>query len=314
MAFFWRRVTGTVAVTEDPEGWCLARLVRSRGEGPPRVTLCRRIDRSAGRGAVGRAIREGGARGCRLVGVLAQEHYQLFPLDAPLAPREEWADLVRWRIQDRLEYDVAEAVVDLFDLPPTAAAPGVAKVYVVAAREGLVRACADFLLAMRLGIQAIDIPPLALLNLVLLLPASVAGAGVGVLLGSTQGWMVMIVREGVLYLVRSLPVGPLATEDGARPWEGLAGEVRRTLDYYESLFNASPITRLFYVGPPSQENWDPPSSLARRLEVVTEAFPIHQLLTFDRPVDPGLLSRCLVVLGAGLRRWPESINGQLPSD
>lgn len=173
--------------------------------------------------------------------------YQLLLVDSPTVPDNEVAQAVRWRIGDLLDYPVEEAVVDVFDMPRQARAQNADLVYAVAVKRDLVDEFAQLFKRRRLRLEAIDIPELTLKTIAARMPDH--ARGVAWLHLGTEDAVLIVVRDGILYLARQIEGGlnEIASADPDMR-QGFASrfalEAQRSLDYYESHYDQAPVACL----------------------------------------------------------------------
>ncbi len=183
----------------------------------------------------------------RCVAVLPRAHYQVLPLDAPDVPRDEWAQAIRWRLKDSVEFAVDDAAVQLLELPHDSSQRRRAQVLVVAAPRqplsDLVRAAEDSGHAW----TAIDIAETALRNICALVAEP--GQVLALLhLGPTQGALVITVHDELL-LSRpiALDLQQLQSADETlrlAAFDRAGLELQRTLDGFERQFSHLSLARL----------------------------------------------------------------------
>ncbi len=181
-----------------------------------------------------------------LSAVLGTDDYHLVQVERPDVQAAELREAVRWRLQDAIDFPVEEATIDIFEMPDTPRRSGTKMLFVVAARTAAVRGVGDALTQHARGFDVIDIPELCLRNLSELLPQD--EKGVALMMLREQTAQLVVTRQGVLYLARRIDLGSRTAvnlED-----TGLAGdidtgsialELQRSLDYYESHFDQTPI-------------------------------------------------------------------------
>lgn len=244
------------------------------------------------------------------ISLLEMGQYTLFPVEEPQVPRAERAAAIKWRVKDRLDFPVTEAVVDVFDMPGGPSGRSSGKVYVVAARESEVRECAQHFLGAKLNLVAIDILELALANLTNLLEEN--QEGICLLRLGKEGGIVQVTRQDALYLSRTIDVGTRTLVNSVNPnadsnalaasqvMDTIALEVQRTLDYYESYFSATPVARL-YVAPMAPHFPHFEEALAEKMGVMVGRLPVQRLFAGAEEQEPELLARCLPAMGAALR-------------
>src|SRR4029450_12132281 len=124
-------------------------------------------------------------------------------------------------------------VFDVFEIPDPPRRTNARMMFAVAARSQAIQRVANLISPVARGFDVVDIPELCQRNLSALLPQD--QKGVALLTLSDRFAQLVLTREGVLYLTRRIDLA----DSGA-----LALEVQRSLDYYESHYDHSPITHL----------------------------------------------------------------------
>lgn len=273
----------------------------------PAVVFCeeREFDASEPK-SIERISRELHADRFQCITLLHPDQYQMFTVEAPAVRPEELKAAVRWRIKDMIDYHVDDAVVDVLDVPPAAAAPAKNHfMYVVVTRAESVRSIVDFFDRGRISLEVIDIPEAAQRNLA----AYMEPEGRGVLLVSfdKHGGLITFTSGGELYLSRRIDVSAadlVEDNDGLRGanLDRAALEVQRSLDHFERQFSYVSLDRVLVAPLPR------PTDLVERI-----AANIHlsvQPFDLDAVVDVGdsdklstAEGRCrwLKLIGAGLR-------------
>ena len=187
--------------------------------------------------------------GAGCVAVLAADSYQLMQVEMADLPMDEKRDAARWQIREMLNYPADQAVIDLFDVPPytTDKRP---LTYAVAASKKLLQQRFEQLSAAGLNLAAIDIAEFALRNLTDLFVED--SRGIAILLLQENEGLLVIARDGTLYLTRSFPIGmnallPYADGDVEALTEqvdSIVLEIQRSFDYCESTFHLPVVSRL----------------------------------------------------------------------
>ncbi|MBF0124923.1 MAG: hypothetical protein HQL60_06280, partial [Magnetococcales bacterium] len=254
----------------------------------------------------------------RFTGLMLPSSYMLFPAEAPQVPEAEIGNAIRWRIKDRLDFPIQEAVVDVFTVPESrAVAADQQMVYVVAAREAAVRSCAEPFQRLKLDLQRIDILELALLNLMALTEDD--ADGIGLLFLDRSSGVVLAGRDKRMFIARPIDYGlnqllesvngranASANELGASfVLDSIALEVQRTLDYYESHFSQPPAVALHIIPMPVPIE-GLLEALGDKLGMRVRDFAVRDLLEFSVAVDDADVARCLPAIGAALHRGGES--------
>lgn len=230
---------------------------------------------------------------------------------------DELRQAVRWRIKDRLDYDIEQAVIDVVDIPGQRERGRTPLIYVVAAHEDRVRRYVDLFEQAEAKLDCIDIPELAQRNIASLVPADAQGLAL-LSLASGSG-LLTLTRDGVLYLARefeqgvqALQLAPPAQVEGSdlslsgmapeqqRLLDSMVLEVQRSLDYYESHFAQPPINSLL-LAPPGDSLAEVVPYLDSQLAQQVELLDLNTLLVGDAPLEPAMQGSCFTAIGLALR-------------
>jgi MSHA biogenesis protein MshI len=182
--------------------------------------------------------------------------------------------------------------IDVFAMPPRPQLGTARQVFVVAAEQWRVNEQSAMVAAASRQLDVVDIPELALRNLMALVPGESAGCA---LLVAARGFVqILISRGGNLYVVRKI--------DGsvAHDAEHIGLDVQRSLQYYESHFDSPPITRLL-VAPANEQTEKLAPLLAAATGLQVEPIQISALLSSDGPFPVIDQPEQLLALGAALR-------------
>ncbi|TDY04070.1 MSHA biogenesis protein MshI [Thiohalophilus thiocyanatoxydans] len=266
-----------------------------------------------------RLLAQEGLAGMRVSTLLDVGEFDLQLIEAPDVTAEELRAAVRWRIKDRLDYALDEAVLDVFPIPGQQERGRPPMVYVVAARQAQVKRYIDLLENAGADLCCVDIPELAQRNLAVRLNEDARGVAM-LSLGPDAG-LLTLTCDGVLYLAREIDVGYRALESAAPPPEGKAGglqlaenllpdqrraletlvlEVQRSLDYFESHFGLAPIGHLVIAPTPMPV----PAMLdymGENLGVAVRQLELADIVDVEQTTDRSLQAECLLAIGAALR-------------
>lgn len=185
-----------------------------------------------------------GLIGARCNVVLSPEDVMLMQAPKPNVPDDEVDEALRWSIRDALDFPVDEAIIDHFDVPADAVRGNTPVANVVVARRGRLLEELGCLRAAGLEINAIDIPELALRNV--LSRYQEEGKTIGLLLIEPGRSLILLFKDDLLYLSRSLHCDPSVArgEYDQRALDTLCLEVQRSQDYLESQLGQPPLGRL----------------------------------------------------------------------
>lgn len=263
----------------------------------------------------------------KVVTVMAPTEFNLLLLEAPQVDEGELKAAVRWKVKDMIDYDIEEAVIDVFHIPSQKGTGRAPMIYVVAARADTVRNRIAQLENNGLGLDIIDIPDMVQRNIAALLPED--DTGVAFLAFTDNGGLITLTRRSTLYLSRALDTGLtqlIASETGnpqdsalsvtnkfeaelkleepnpdqQQALESVTLEVQRSLDYYESHFSQPHIGSLV-IAPLPQHIPDLTNYFASQLGLQVRILDLNGLLDIPHPLDMTLQSHCLTAIGASLR-------------
>lgn len=293
---FEERAVSLAAVDYDNSG-------RPRLRFSARLTISQEAERQE---ILKELVREYRLEKAEAVAVLSVNSYQLLQVAMAEVPAEERREAARWMIRDRIDYPPEEAVIDLFEVAPYGSEKQ-PLTYVVSAPEKILRERVGLLRNSRLKLKAIDIPEFALRNLCDLFPDDTRGVAVLLLLENTG--LLVIAREGTLYMVRLFTLGmtdllPFAAGDYETLTDQLDAivlEVQRSFDYCESTFHLPLVSRLL-VAQTEQEIPAVISYLNEYLALPVESFSLAERLLLPADTEQLALNRNLLAIGAALRQ------------
>lgn len=240
-----RRSAGHAGVVLGEDSFALV-LIRREGDGKPSIDHCRV---HPAHGAVGSRLRavldKLGAGRAATCAVVDADDYQVVQVEAPDVLPSEMRAAVRWRLRDAISFKVDDAAVDVFEIPESARRTQTRMLFAVAARSAAVERLTSTLQPAAKGFYAIDIPELCLRNVSALLPQD--DKGVAMLALNENYAQLVTTRQGVMYLTRRIDTGRRFEPHAEPRGEGdldigaLALELQRSLDYYESHYDQTPI-------------------------------------------------------------------------
>jgi MSHA biogenesis protein MshI len=292
-----------IGVFMTPEGVAAAQLTATTGA-RPRLTRCV-YERRGSEDPFVRVMARLPNRRAPTVSVLDPDGYRLLLVEAPDVPADELRSAVRWRVKDLIDFHVDDAVIDVFEMPPHARGGRNRMMYAVTAKADFVKQQIALVEGAGLNLDVIDISELSLRNVATLLEDAERGTAF-LYLGDRRSTL-LLVRQGVLYLARHVETGvaTLAEAGELKPElvGGLALEVRRSLDYFESHYEQTSIPQLYTCG---LENADR-EQLAQDLGITVREVELKSLLDMDDSLSPELQRLCLPAIGAALRKDPVAL-------
>lgn len=245
------------------------------------------------------------------VGITALElgSYALVLVEAPDVKPDELRAAIRWRVRDLIDFHIDDAVVDAFEVPQKNPTGHNRMMYAVVARTNEVRVLIDQLTQAGLRLEVVDIPELALRNIASLLPED--SGGVALLhLGAKRG-LIVITRQGKLYMSRRIETGLAALPDTAihgtdrdtiEDWvDGINREIQRSLDYYDSHFSEPPVSAIV-VCPTGREIPRMAEYMNEQLGIPVRILDVNGIIDSETPLDAATQADCLLAIGAALRQ------------
>ena len=226
--------------------------------------------------------------------VLDASDYQLLLTENIELPPPERRAAVRWKIRDQINMAAEDAVIDCFELPESRGQPGMLQVIV--ASPSSVNDLEAIVTGASRELDVIDIPELALRNLIMHLPQDTSGS-VFVLLGRSAV-NILVSWMGVLFVARRLDVSLGLNVDQ------LALELQRSVQYYESQFDRAPVNEIV-IGPDNQQARELAPLLAEACGLQCAVLDLPRILAMDPGVGPVDQPEMLLAIGAALRPTKE---------
>jgi MSHA biogenesis protein MshI len=223
--------------------------------------------------------------------VLAPDQYQLLQVEKPAVKDHEVAEALRWRLGDMIDFDPAEAALDVFPVPAGRQQGRSDSVYVAVAHKPRIAELLRIIEEAGLTPWKVDITELALRNLSERLANDVTAAVVH--LSEPRG-MIQIVRNETLSLSRRMDVSKQQlepSESSPDAYEALTLDVQRTMDYYDSNIGGAPVKRVL-VSPPNQAHPALLSTLGVGLGIPVEALDLSPLIETGDTLDDASVIAC----------------------
>jgi len=232
--------------------------------------------------------------------VLANTAYQLVLGEAPKVPDEELAEALRWRIKDLIQFPIQQAVVQGFFLPEDSARGSSRMAYAVAAQRSVIENLVGYARSLKLNLQSIDIPELALRNLIHCC-AEDGKRGVALVKLNQGSGNLIIVRDNNLYLSRqfNLPYNAGLLDD--LPAENLILEVQRSLDYFERQMRQVPPSQIYLCGENVTADKLTPT-IRNSFATPIQLLPLQEKIQLKDATQSAILPLCVNVIGAALRQ------------
>lgn len=248
---------------------------------------------------------------------LLVNEFSLLMLEAPNVEPGEMQQAIRWNLRDQIDFDIEQAVVDVFEIPRQTDSSRMAMVYVVVARKQTIQHYVDQMESAEVNLQYIDIPQLAQRNISQLLTEE--QTGVALLSLNNNSGLLTLCHQDNLYLTREIESASIHAEPmpetsvdatelqfatASSPQQDAINnvvlELQRSLDYYESHFALSPITNLTLS--PSDEPLDNVVEMIEQASGMrVKLCQLNELIEADFELTQQLQTRCFQAIGLALR-------------
>jgi MSHA biogenesis protein MshI len=231
----------------------IALAVSSGAGNASRISLCeyRECNAAERESVLTELVEEHNLMGVACRVVLPAEQYRVLPVEKPKVENDELVDAVRWKIKDLLDYDVNDAVLDVYDFPSDALKGRPEQVNVVSVRTALIQDTVNLVNKSGLELLSIDISELAIRNVAIRLSEDQQRAAAVLYLRNGSG-MIVLVKGDTLYFSRNFDFSLQALNDVSQQnsvIQQLALEVQRSFDYFESQMAQVPPQTVALIGP-----------------------------------------------------------------
>lgn len=243
--------------------------------------------------------------GCAAYWALATNQYKIHQIDLPEAGENEMLPAVMWAVKDLLDFPLAQAVIDYYPVPPECVRGNQQKINVVCSDKTVLQPVFDAIKNAGLAVKVIDIPELALRNVMQNMDD--VNYGVGLLYQNPQGVVLGFYRENHLLFSRVL-TGVKMLQDtldkntGPAVREAILLEIQRTIDYYQSQL-AQPPLKAIYIQPLIVAPGDLQAYLEKNLSLRVEIIDLNKstltLKAFTAPIQYGCFKSLSVAMREG---------------
>jgi MSHA biogenesis protein MshI len=253
--------------------------------------------------ALRRCVAKLGLAKASVFAVASADDYQLVQVESPEVQPAELRAAIRWRLRDVINFHIDDAVVDVFEIPDQSRRSQAKMLFAVAARSAAVQRLVSAVAPLARDFDVIDIPELCLRNVSALTPQD--QKGVATLLLCERFAQLVLTRQGVLYLARRIDYSrgyDSGGEEGEQHVDAgsLALELQRSLDYFESHYDQTPISELI-LAPGGARS----ANLATRLQGETSLriglLDLSDVVEGSEVLGKEMHPDCLLALGAALR-------------
>lgn len=241
--------------------------------------------------------------------VLTAKEYELLLLESPPVEDSELLDAAMWRVKDLIKDPIEEMAVDVMRLPTDAYRGRQNMIYAAVSKKALIKSHLRFIKRCELIPAVIDIPEMAMRNLVSLIPDADVGSVATIGLRRSSGEMV-IYSHDAMYLTRQIEMGikqfqsddpsGLSLDNGVI-LERLTLDIQRSLDYYESQVGKGIVKRIYFM-PITDESLHIVDDVQSLVQTTIEPFSIYNSVNilFDKTLTPREQAYCLPVIGSAI--------------
>lgn len=228
--------------------------------------------------------------------VLDDKDYQLFVIEAPLVPKNEMAEAVKWKIKDLLQFPLADAVIDVF-LQPDVNQEGKNIANVVVAQKNIIEKKSQFIQNIGLSLLAIDIPELAYRNY--FEKTDYHDKNIALVLIKENYGKLLVLKNSQVCFSRSFSISYKGGIFDELPESEIVLELQRSLDYYERQLKQSMPTNIVFIGESLME--DKITSVTT--DSLNQQVTVEKILNYELSDEDSLLSsRVIASYGAALRK------------
>lgn len=229
---------------------------------------------------------------------LDMHEYRLVSLQAPEVPEEELGNALKWAVAEYIEQDLDDVVIDYFDIPKASNMGEGRQVNVVVVEKSIIEEKAKLYKSAGLKLSVVDIPDLAIRNLVTAYDLDEEGV-VFLYLASKSG-LIVFVKEKQLYFSRQLELGYEQLIQLRSNQQNLALELQRSLDYFYRHFSNIGIKHLV-VAPPFKSVPDLTAFLDENLSISCIEFDYSTKLNWAENLQGDTINVPVLALGSVLR-------------
>lgn len=233
--------------------------------------------------------------------------YHFLPIDAPNVPAAEFKSAISWLVKDMIDFDHADATIDIVSVPVDKKTSIKAKtIYAILTRTALMGSIQRCFESAELNLKVIDIPEMAQRNIASLLESE--GQAIAMLSFNGDGGLLTFSGGGELYLARriELSLEQLLSANGApneTALERLALEIQRSLDNFGRHFSWVSLQKLV-LAPLGQDGSALISYLASNLDKPVAELDMATVIDFSmRPeLNASLMQhKYFLTIGLALR-------------
>jgi len=250
--------------------------------------------------ALERFVRTNHLEGVSCTYVLGPGEYSLYLVESPAVPIQERSQAVSWLVRDLVNFPIEEAVIDTFELPFARARDNLSMLYAVVMRKSQMTGIEQLVNGSGLFLTHIDIPELALKNIVNL--DSKYKEGCAFIQLHAQGGRLMLLQNNSICMIRSfdLSLDDLVSPSGATALESLCLEIQRSFDYVNSMFRKN-ISNTVVFAKTSVDMSMIQEAVKNTLGFEVNIFDFSEKLKVEKPLSDEESIECICAIGTILK-------------
>ncbi len=182
--------------------------------------------------------------------LMARHDVQILQLERPPVEESELIEAVKWKIKDLISFDVEEAVIEVFELPPMPKNPR-RQINAIVSSEPVVRRYIERIADSGLKLEVLDVQELVLRNLRRVMEFA-EGRSLALLDFLDHDGLLTLYHGKDLYVARDFKIGlsdiESAGDDSEALYDQVLLELQRSMDYFESTYDL-PLPRRLLMFP-----------------------------------------------------------------
>ncbi len=171
--------------------------------------------------------------------LMARHDVQILQLERPPVEDGELIEAVKWKVKDLIGFDIQEAVVEVFELPPMPKNPR-RQINAIVSSEAVVRRYIERIADSGLKLEVLDVQELVLRNLRRVMEFA-DGRSLALLDFLDHDGLLTLYHGKDLYVARDFKIGigdiENADDDSETLYDQVLLELQRSLDYFESTYD-----------------------------------------------------------------------------
>lgn len=297
-------VPGITAITISDDCITVARVERDKND-KPTLSCCvqrRFFGPYELKNMLNKLSKELGLKRARCTTLLPDDNYTLLLIDTPKVAQNELISALRWQVKDLIDRPVEETTFEIFPAPTAADVAAPESTYVFAADNEAIQQCVDQMTTAKINLHSIDTHEMALRNISMLLPE--AEQGIAILWLNNINGTLIITRNNKIHLTRTISLGLDTLSDQMERdnnSDNLILEIQRSLDYYESRYQTSPIHQIILApGITIAAPWLP-AVIKQALDIDATEIDIGKHFNQSSDMSSILPADYFITIGAALR-------------